>query len=71
MVTDPQAIAELFDAKYIGEVAAVGGGPFGMAQLAHILHQRLKPSQGQWPGQPMDASPQTRKNTQRRGKKKH
>jgi hypothetical protein len=56
MATDPQTIAKWFGAKYVGEVPAVGGGPFGMAQLAHILHQRLTPSQGQRPGRPTDAS---------------
>ncbi len=56
MATDPETIAKLFGAKYVGEIPAVGGGPFGMAQLAHILHQRLTPSQGQRPGRPTDAS---------------
>lgn len=56
MATDPDVIAKLFGAKYVGEVPAVGGGPFGMAQLAHLLHERLTPSQGQRPGRPTDAS---------------
>ena len=56
MATDPQIVAKLFGAKYVSEVPAVGGGPFGMAQLAHVLHQRLTPSQGQRPGRPTDAS---------------
>ena len=56
MATDPQVIAKLFGATYVGEVPAVAGGPFAMAQLAHILHQRLTPSQGQRPGRPTDAT---------------
>jgi hypothetical protein len=56
MATDPQTIAKWFGAKYVGEVHAVASGPLGMVQLAHILHQRLTPSQGQRPGRPTDAS---------------
>src|SRR5262249_58009648 len=40
----------------VGQVPDVGGGTFGMARLAHILHQRLTPSQGERPGRPTDAS---------------
>jgi len=56
MATDPEVFAKALGAKYIGEVPAVGGGPIGMAQLAHILHQRLTPSQGQRLGRPTDAN---------------
>ncbi|HLQ45681.1 MAG TPA: hypothetical protein VK137_13175 [Planctomycetaceae bacterium] len=48
-------LAELLGAKIIGEVPDVGGGAFGMARLASILHQRLVPSQGERPGRPTDA----------------
>ncbi len=41
MPKDPQEFADLLGAKIIGEVPDVGGGPFGMARLAHIMHQRL------------------------------
>ena len=34
----------------------MGGGPFGMARLAHLLHQRLTPSMGERPGRPTDAT---------------
>jgi hypothetical protein len=40
----------------VGQVPDVGGGAFGMARLAHILHERLAPSQGERPGRPTDAS---------------
>lgn len=55
MPTNPQEFADLFGARLIGEVPDVGGGPFGMARLAHLLHQRLTPSQGERPGRPTDA----------------
>src|SRR5947209_6074241 len=32
------------------------GGPFGMARLAHLMHQRLTPSQGERPGRPTDST---------------
>lgn len=41
MAIDPQEIAKLFGAKIVGEVPNVGGGPLGMARLAHLMHQRL------------------------------
>jgi len=34
----------------------VGGGAFGMARLAQLLHRRLTPSQGERPGRPTDSS---------------
>jgi hypothetical protein len=52
MPIDPQEFAQLLGAKIAGEVPEVGGGPFGMARLAHILHQTLAPSQGERPGRP-------------------
>jgi hypothetical protein len=56
MPTNPQEFADLLGAKIVGEVPEVGGGPFGMAQLAHLLHQRLIPSQGERPGRPTDST---------------
>ena len=56
MPKDPQEFADLFKAKIVGEVPDVGGGPFGMARLAHLMHQRLTPSQGDRPGRPTDAT---------------
>jgi hypothetical protein len=54
MALDPKEVAELLGAKIVGEVPDVAGGPFGMAQLAHFMHQRLTPSQGLRPGRPTD-----------------
>jgi hypothetical protein len=52
MALDPQEFARLLGAEIVGAVPDVGGGPFGMARLARILHQRLTPSQGGRPGRP-------------------
>jgi hypothetical protein len=52
MPLDPHEFAQLLGAKIVGEVPDVGGGPFGMARLPHLLHQRLTPSQGERPGRP-------------------
>lgn len=52
MVINPQEFARLLGAEIVGEVPDVGGGPFGMAHLARIMHQRLTPSQGERPGRP-------------------
>src|SRR5437764_6934509 len=52
MAKNRERLAELLGAKIVGEVPDVGGGAFGMARLAHILHQRLTPSQGERPGRP-------------------
>jgi hypothetical protein len=60
MPTDPQEFADLLGAKIIGEVPDVGGGPFGMARLARLMHQRLTPGQGERPGRPTDASWESR-----------
>jgi hypothetical protein len=56
MPKNPQEFADLFGAQIIGEVPDVGGGPFGMARLAHIMHQRLTPSRGERPGRPTDST---------------
>src|SRR5437899_10024165 len=60
MPQDPEKFAALFGAKLVGEVPDVGGGPFGMARLAHLLHQRLTPSQGERPGRPTNPNWATR-----------
>jgi hypothetical protein len=57
---DPREFAEMLGAEIVGEVPDVGGGPFGMARLAHILHERLTPSQGERPGRPTDPNWVTR-----------
>jgi hypothetical protein len=60
MPIDPQEFAQLLGAKIAGEVPDVGGGPFGMARLAHVMHQILTPSQGERPGRPTNPSWETR-----------
>ena len=60
MPLDPQEFARLLGADIVGEVPDVGGGPFGMARLARILHQRLTPSQGERPGRPTNPNWVTR-----------
>ena len=54
MAANREKLAALLGAKIVGEVPDVGGGAFGMARLAHILHERLTPSQGERPGRPTD-----------------
>jgi hypothetical protein len=56
MPKNPQEFADLLGAKIVGEVPDVGGGPFGMARLAHLMHQRLTPGQGERLGRPTDAT---------------
>ncbi|HEY7315894.1 MAG TPA: hypothetical protein VH643_41575 [Gemmataceae bacterium] len=56
MAKNREKLANLLGAKIVGEVPDVGGGAFGMARLAHFLHQRLTPSQGERPGRPTDAN---------------
>ncbi|MCI0463371.1 MAG: hypothetical protein L0Z62_41065 [Gemmataceae bacterium] len=60
MPLDPQEFARLLGAEIVGEVPDVGGGPFGMARLAHLLHQHLTPSQGERPGRPTNPNWATR-----------
>jgi hypothetical protein len=55
MARNRAQLARLLGAKIVGEVPAVGGGAFGMARLAHILQERLTPSQGERPGRSTDA----------------
>lgn len=52
MAKNREKLAALLGAKIVGEVPDVGGGAFGMARLARILHERLTPSQGDRPGRP-------------------
>jgi hypothetical protein len=56
MARNREKLAELLGAKIVGKVPDVGGGAFGMARLAHMLHERLTPSQGDRPGRPTDPS---------------
>jgi hypothetical protein len=56
MAIEPEEFAALLGAEIVGEVPDVGGGPFGMARLARIMHRRLTPSQGERPGRPTDAA---------------
>src|ERR1700676_4611827 len=60
MAKNREKLAALLGARIVGEVPDVGGGAFGMARLAHILHERLTPSQGERPGRPTDAGWQVR-----------
>jgi hypothetical protein len=55
MPKNPQEFADLLGAKLVDTLPLTGGGPFGMARLARIMHQRLTPSQGERPGRPTDA----------------
>jgi hypothetical protein len=52
MAKNRERLAKLLGATIAGEVPDVGGGAFGMAQLAHILHERLTPARGERPGRP-------------------
>lgn len=56
MAKNREKLAALLGAKIVGQVPDVGGGAFGMARLAQLLHRRLTPSQGERPGRPTDAS---------------
>jgi hypothetical protein len=60
MPLDPQEFAQMLGAEIVGQVPDVGDGPFGMARLAHVLHQRLTPSQGERPGRPTNPNWVTR-----------
>src|SRR5579871_6137659 len=52
MAKNREKLAALLGATIVGEVPDVGGGAFGMARLARVLHERLTPSQGDRPGRP-------------------
>jgi hypothetical protein len=45
-------IAKNIGAKHVGTLPDVGGGAFGMARLAQMMHARLAPSTGKRPGRP-------------------
>jgi hypothetical protein len=60
MPIDPQEFARMLGAELVGELPDVGGGPFGMARLARIMHQRLTPGQGERPGRPTNPNWVTR-----------
>ena len=52
MAKNREQLAALLGARIAGEVPDVGGGAFGMARLARLLHQRLTPGRGERPGRP-------------------
>jgi len=52
MAKNRERLATLLGATIAGEVPEVGGGAFGMARLAHLLHERLTPGRGERPGRP-------------------
>ena len=56
MAKNREKLARLLGAKIVGQVPDVGGGAFGMARLAQVLHDRLTPGQGERPGRPTDAA---------------
>jgi hypothetical protein len=56
MAKNRERLAELLGAEIVGTVPDVGGGAFGMARLAHLLHERLTPSHGDRAGRPTDPS---------------
>ena len=56
MAKNREKLARLLGATIVGQVPDVGGGAFGMARLAHVMHERLTPSQGERPGRPTDTT---------------
>ncbi|HZU35329.1 MAG TPA: hypothetical protein VFA18_05455 [Gemmataceae bacterium] len=60
MALEPHEFAKLLGAEIVGEVPDVGAGPFGMARLAHLMHERLTPSRGERPGRPTNPNWVTR-----------
>jgi hypothetical protein len=52
MVANRAKFAKLLGARHMGSVPDVGGGAFGMARMAKLLHDRLTPSQGERAGRP-------------------
>jgi hypothetical protein len=52
MAKNRDKLAKLPGARIVGQAPDVVGGAFGMARLAHFLHQRLTPGQGDRPGRP-------------------
>jgi hypothetical protein len=45
-------IGKAAGARHVGTLPNSGGGAFGMARLAQMLHARLAPSNGKRPGRP-------------------
>jgi hypothetical protein len=60
MAKNRDKLAAMLGAKIVGDVPDVDGGAFGMARLAHFLHQQLTPSQGERPGRPTNPNWVTR-----------
>jgi len=54
MARNVQNIAGLLGAESVGQLPEVGGGAFGAARMAKLLHDRLAPSKGRRPGRPTD-----------------
>jgi hypothetical protein len=54
MAKNVNKIAKRLGATVLDQVPDVGGGAFGAARLAELLHARLQPSRGQRPGRPTD-----------------
>ena len=52
MAKNIDRVAELLSVKQAGRVPKAGGGAFGVARLARLLHERLTPGQGRRPGRP-------------------
>jgi hypothetical protein len=45
-------VAKKIGARHVATLPNVGGGAFGMARFAQLLHSRLAPSTGRRPGRP-------------------
>lgn len=54
MARNVRKIARALGARVAGKVPETGGGAFGAARLAVLLHARLAPSSGARPGRPTD-----------------
>jgi len=54
MAKNVQNIAGLLGTERIGQLPEAGGGAFGAARMAKLLHDRLTPSMGRRPGRPTD-----------------
>ena len=54
MAKNVQNIAGLLGAEKIGQLPEIGGGAFGAARMAKLLHDRLTPGKGRRPGRPTD-----------------
>lgn len=54
MAKNVEDIAKLLGARSVGRIPDVGGGAFGAARLANLLHDRLTPAKGRRPGRPTD-----------------